>query len=112
VEPTETPMIPGLTLVISPTVGAPGTLIVVTGTKWPAGALVHVSVATGQGRLRSSLRVAQTKVGPDGMLRTRFTFPTDRRWAVLPKVDVVAATADGKVWARTQFTVIARPRLR
>jgi len=105
-EPTDTPVLPGLTMVISPTVGGPGTAITIKGEKWPALAPVQILLIEHNGDLRKGVKVREARIGPDGRLETRFVFPADRRWTRVSKVDVFVVTLDGKARARALFRVV------
>lgn len=92
-----------LTLRLNPPAGSGGLYIEVRGEQWPRNMMTLVALEDDQGR---SDTLAAVDTDQSGNLATGFVFPIDSRWIESDSTWVVVTTADGKVEAKTRFTVV------
>jgi hypothetical protein len=90
-------------LALQPASGYGGLYVQVSGDNWPQNMMVLVTLEDDKGR---SETLAASDTDQEGHLNTGFLFPIDERWLASASPWVVTTTADGRMEAKAQFTVV------
>ena len=104
--PTDTPVTRPIVLPISitPSAGYAGTRVTASGTGWPAGQRVLITVAVDRNlRVEQKDVLARATVDRQGNFEAAFSMPEDAKLISQPTVWVVAATADRLRWGLAPF---------
>ncbi len=98
---------------IAPTQGGPGSRITVAGRGWQPGDTVFIRLENPDTGETPGLDQASAIVTDAGEFSAKFTYPSDSRWANLPRVSIIVSdpTRDLRVSAQFALTGAALPTL-
>lgn len=96
-------------MLLSPTQGAPGTMVSVASAGWVTGEVVLVRLGDPQTGQIDGAAVLILSANERGEVNGSFAFPTEGRWALLPSALVVLQAASGSATTSTSFGVVAAP---
>lgn len=91
-------------MTLQPASGYGGLYVQVSGEQWPQNMMVLVTLEDDQGR---SETLAASDTDQAGKLTTGFLFPIDQRWLDGNSLWVVTTTADGRIEAKAEFTIVS-----
>lgn len=107
--PTPVPVLdPSITLL--PAEGQPGADVTVEGADWQPGVEVFVRLRSTTQGLETKNPLASAIVAQDGSFSLIFRYPTDTRWAKLPRAQVVAFVRGSEQRATALFEVAGAPK--
>jgi len=103
--PTDTPAPARPALTLRPNAGPIGAPFVVSGTGWPAAALIDLFLVRPSGEPGPSVPVQQVRATAEGTFSTETWIPEGEGWEGQPSAIVLARVVDGQGQARETYTI-------